>query len=143
MAGINYKRVLAGGLAAGLLYDIFEIALSPLFIGKRYEMELAAIRHTPPSAAGYAFFFSWGFVIGIIAVCLYAAVRPRFGPGPRTAARVAFALWVIGDLMPHMGQAFMGIFSFGLMIKFAAQQLLFMLAATIFGAWIYREDPAA
>ena len=143
MAAINYKRVLAGGLAAGLLYDLFEFALSPLFIGNQYDVELSAIRHTPPSAAGYAFFMSWGFVIGLIAIWLYAAVRPRFGPGPRTAARVALALWIIGDLMPHLGEAFMGIFSFGLMIKFAAQQLLFMLAATIFGAWIYREDPAA
>lgn len=140
--GINWKRVIGGGLAAGLLYDIFEVLLSPLFLGGRYEAELNAIRHTPPSAAGYAFFISWGFVIGIVAVCLYAAVRPRFGPGPRTAARVAFALWVIGDLMPQMGQAFMGIFTMGLMIRFTAQQLFFMLAATIFGAWLYREQDA-
>jgi hypothetical protein len=140
MAGINYKRVIGGGLAAGLLYDIFEFTLSPHFIGKQYDVELNAIRHTQPSPAGYAFFMSWGFVIGLVAVFLYAAVRPRFGPGPRTAARVAFALWIIGDLMPQMGQAFMGIFSFPLMIKFTLQQLFFMLAATIFGAWIYRED---
>ena len=140
MATMNYKRVILGGLAAGLLYDIFEVALSPFIAGKQYEAELNAVRHTPPSAAGYAFFISWGFVIGIIAVCLYAAVRPRFGPGPRTAARVAFSLWVIADLMPQMAQAFMGIFSFGLMIKFTLQQLFFMLATTIFGAWVYRED---
>src|SRR5512146_1775483 len=141
--GINWKRVLGGGLAAGLLYDIFEMTLAPLLVGHQYEAELNAIRHTPPSAAGYAFFITWGFVIGIVSVCLYAAVRPRFGPGPRTAARVAIALWVIGDLMPQMGQAFMGIFTMGLMIRFTAQQLLFMLATTIFGAWLYREEPAA
>ena len=140
MVGINYKRVLGGGLAAGLLYDIFEVALSPLFIGGQYEAELNAIRHTPPSAAGYAFFISWGFVIGLVAVWLYAAARPRFGPGPRTAAKVALVLWILSDLMPQMGQAFMGIFSFGLMMKFTAQQLLFMLASTIVGAWLYRED---
>ncbi|MDP9268682.1 MAG: hypothetical protein M3P27_10230 [Acidobacteriota bacterium] len=143
MAAINYKRVLGGGLAAGLLYDIFEFALSPLFIGNQYDVELSAIRHTQPSAAGYTFFISWGFVIGLIAIFLYAAVRPRFGPGPRTAARVALALWIIGDLMPHVGEAFMGIFTLGLMLKFAAQQLLIMLASTIFGAWLYRESDSA
>jgi hypothetical protein len=142
LAGINFKRVLIGGLAAGLLYDAFEVLLSPLFLGGQYEAELNAIRHTQPSVAGYAFFIAWGFVIGIIAVCLYAAVRPRFGPGPRTAARVAIALWVIGDLMPQMGQAVMGIFTFNLMLKFTAQQLFFMLATTIFGAWLYREEAA-
>jgi hypothetical protein len=139
-ASINWKRALWGGLGAGFLYDVLEMTVSGFLVGTQYEAELNAIRHTQPSAAGYAFFISWGFVIGIIGVCLYAAVRPRFGPGPRTAARVAFALWVIGDLMPHVGQAFMGIFSMGLMLKFAAQQLLFMLASVIFGAWLYRED---
>ena len=143
MSGINYKRVLGGGLAAGLLYDIFEVALSPFLAGKQYEAELNTIRHTQPSAAGYAFFVGWGLVIGLVAVYLYAAVRPRFGPGPRTAARVAIALWLIGDLMPQMGQAFMGIFTMGLMLRFTAQQLFFMLASTIFGAWLYKEDAAA
>ena len=138
--GINWTRALGGGIAAGLLYDILEISLSPFLVGRQYEAELNAVRHTPPSPAGYAFFFAWGFVIGIIAICLYAAVRPRFGAGPRTAARVAVALWVIGDLMPHIGSAFMGIFSMGLMVKFALQQLFFMLATTILGAWLYREE---
>jgi hypothetical protein len=140
MGKINWKRVIFGGLAAGFLYDLFEVALSPFVAGKQYEAELNAIRHTPPSAAGYAFFICWGFVIGIVAVGLYAAVRPRLGRGPRTAARVAFALWVVADLMPQMGQAFMGIFTFPLMIKFTLQQLFFMLATTIAGAWIYKES---
>ncbi len=142
MGKINWKRAIGGGLAAGLLYDIFEVFLAPLFTAKQYEAELNAVRHTPPSAAGYAFFICWGFVIGIVAVCVYAAVRPRFGPGPRTAARVAFVLWLISDLMPQIGQAFMGIFSFDLMIKFTLQQLFFLLATTIFGAWVYREQDA-
>jgi hypothetical protein len=69
-------------------------------------------------------------------------VRPRLGPGPRTAARVAIALWLVGDLMPQLGQAFMGIFSLGLMLRFTLQQLIFILATTIFGAWVYREGDA-
>ena len=142
MAHINWKRVIVGGLAAGFLYDLFEILLSPLFVGRQYEAELNAIRHTPPSAAGYAFFIGWGFVIGLVALFFYAAVRPRFGPGPRTAACVAFGLWLVADLMPQMGQAVMGIFTFPLMIKFTLQQFFFMLATTIVGAWVYREQDA-
>jgi hypothetical protein len=140
--GINWKRAVLGGLAAGFLYDLFEILLSPFIAGKQYEAELNAIRHTPPSVAGYIFFICWGFVIGVVAICLYAAVRPRLGPGPRTAARVAIALWLVGDLMPQLGQAFMGIFSLGLMLRFTLQQLIFILATTIFGAWVYREGDA-
>jgi hypothetical protein len=28
---------------------------------------------------------------------LYAAIRPRYGPGPKTAAVAGFALWFIGS----------------------------------------------
>jgi hypothetical protein len=140
MGKINWNRVIGGGLAAGFLYDLLETTVSRFIVGGQYEAELNAIHPIHPSVASYAFFISWGFVIGIVGVCLYAAVRPRFGPGPRTAARVAFALWVIGDLMPQMSQAFMHIFSFHLMIKFTLQQLFFMLASIIVGAWIYREE---
>jgi hypothetical protein len=139
MAGINWKRVIGAGIAAGLLYDILEISLSPLLAGRQFEAELNLVRHTPPSPAGYAFFFGWGFAIGLVAMFFYAAVRPRLGPGPRTAAAVAFALWILADLMPHFGNAFMGIFTMGLMVRFALQQLFFIVATTIFGAWLYKE----
>jgi len=138
--GINWKRALLGGLAAGLLYDVLEMTVSRFIIGGQYDAELRAISRVQPSPASYVFFFSWGFVIGLVGIFLYAAARARFGPGPRTAARVAFAMWLVADLMPQIGQAVMGIFIFPLMIKFTLQQLLFMMASVIFGAWLYRED---
>ena len=34
--------------------------------------------------------------MGLLLVWLYAAIRPRFGPGPRTATYAALVVWVCG-----------------------------------------------
>lgn len=43
-------------------------------------------------------------------IFFYAAVRPRFGPGPRTAVIVAFALWLGGYVLSLLGYAVLGLF---------------------------------
>src|SRR5438552_15041588 len=40
-----------------------------------------------------------GFVQGIATVCLYAAIRPRFGAGPSTAAIAALSVWFLTSWM--------------------------------------------
>ena len=43
-------------------------------------------------------FLAWGFLVGIFAVWLYAAIRPRYGAGPKTALCAGAAVWGIGYL---------------------------------------------
>ena len=35
------------------------------------------------------------FALGVLAVWTYAAIRPRFGAGPKTAVCAGFAVWVM------------------------------------------------
>ena len=42
-------------------------------------------------------------LVGLTAVWLYVAFRPRFGPGPKTAILTGVAYWVIGYLLPVWG----------------------------------------
>jgi hypothetical protein len=42
-----------------------------------------------------AVFIIGGFIAGIAAIWLYAAARPRFDAGPKTAALTGFAYWVV------------------------------------------------
>jgi len=35
----------------------------------------------------------------VLLVWLYAAIRPRFGPGPATAAKAGVAAWFVGSLL--------------------------------------------
>src|SRR5207249_3963498 len=41
-------------------------------------------------------FLAWGFLVGIFAVWLYAAIRPRYGAGPKTALCAGAAVWGLG-----------------------------------------------
>ncbi|MDQ6700121.1 MAG: hypothetical protein M3Z36_08035, partial [Acidobacteriota bacterium] len=51
-----------------------------------------------------------GFGVGIAGVWLYAAIRPRFGPGLKTALIAAVAVCSIGNVLPNIGFLAMHIF---------------------------------
>ena len=40
------------------------------------------------------------FVFSLSIVLLYAAIRPRFGPGPKTAVLAGVACWILGYAFP-------------------------------------------
>jgi len=44
-------------------------------------------------------FIVWGFLVGIFAILLHAAIRPRYGAGPKTALCAGAAVWGLGYLV--------------------------------------------
>jgi hypothetical protein len=50
------------------------------------------------------------FVFGLLLVWLYAAIRPRFGPGARTALRAAAFAWALYMVTEYLF-VLMGLFS--------------------------------
>ncbi len=81
----------------------------------------------------------WGFAAGIIAVWLYAAMRPRFGAGPRTAITADTAVWLLAYAVANAMMAFLHVFPLGLLVLVTAVGLLEVLIAATAGAYIYRE----
>jgi hypothetical protein len=82
-----------------------------------------------------------GFVFGILAIWLYAAIRPRYGAGPGTAALAGVAAGLLLGVFPDIG--------WGLTLRliparvFAADavvSLVAMVIATLLGAWVYKEQ---
>jgi len=139
MRGIRMRRVLAGGLVAGVVINVFEWLGSLLYM----EEMLAALEvhdlsfETTPGMVVVSLFM--GFVAGFVAVWFYAACRPRFGPGPGSAAKVAVFLFLGGYLLAIVGYSFLGIFPTRLLTIWAGVALVEMVVATIAGAWVYRE----
>jgi hypothetical protein len=97
-------------------------------------------RHQPPPAFGSGLGFALEALgMGIAAVWLYAALRPRFGPGPKTAALSGLGYWVIGCALPAVGIGQTGLFPVRLLTITTLGQLIEVVAATVAGAWLYKE----
>ncbi len=139
---INSRKVLTGGLSAGLVLIVFNILAQFVLTGRvQHEMNAwipgSADRITMgagPIAAGIIL----KFVIGILLVWIYAAIRPRMGPGPRTASYAAIFVWTLGAIFfsdfPMMGM--MSVLTYAILEMI---QLVAFVSAIWVGARSYSE----
>ena len=78
--------------------------------------------------------------MGILMTWWYAAIRPRFGAGPKTAAIAGFAVWLIG-----VGQMLKSVATAEPAPNLPAGpvvpllSLLMIIASSEVGAWVYKE----
>ena len=135
MNKINWARVVGGGLLSGLVANVLEMLYG--FVMRSQWEEFMKGKQMPVQAV--AAHFLWTFVVGIAAIWLYAAIRPRYGPGPATAARAAFAVWLFVHATFALATVTLGFFPARLMAIGAAWAFVETLVATIAGAAIYRE----
>jgi hypothetical protein len=138
MGKINYTRVMAGGLLAGLVINLFEYVTKGVVLAPQWEEAMRALGHTMPNSAT-PIFILWAFLVGISAVWLYAAIRPRFAPGPKTAACAGAALWAFGYALPNLIWAALRLVPMNLLIITSIVGLIEVLAASLVGAWAYKE----
>jgi hypothetical protein len=142
MGRINTGRVILGGLLAGLIINVGETIASLLF-ARQAERVMADLGLTMPGGAAVAIFVVVGFVMGIVLIWLYAAARPRFGPGPKTAVIVALVFWLIGYFLPLLGDQLMGILPLDMMIMASLWGVVEVCIASLAGGWPYKEEAAA
>ncbi|HVH87021.1 MAG TPA: hypothetical protein VM912_09865 [Terriglobales bacterium] len=138
MGTLNWLGVVRGGLLAGLIVNVFQIIWSGIALGRQWQAAIHAANRPLPSAAVWIFVMQ-SFAMGVAAVWLYAAVRPRFGPGPRTAVTAGLAYWIIGYALPAMGIAQTGVFPAGLLVLTNLGGLVVIVLATLVGASFYKE----
>lgn len=140
---INTSRVIAGGLAAGVVMNVLGYLGQGVMLGKRMEAEMLAVA---PSLQGKGMGSGamtgrvlTQFAIGILLVWLYAAMRPRFGPGMKTAALAALAVWVCGFVF-YLDWLYLEMMSPGLYAMTSAVMVVVLLVASAVGGMIYKED---
>lgn len=93
MKGINFGRVLLGGLVAGVVLNFFEFLLNGVVLHNQMEADFKRMNLTPPGTGFVVYAVVGTLIFGIVAVLLYAIIRTRLGPGPRTAILTAIILW--------------------------------------------------
>ncbi len=139
MGRINMGRVIVGGLLAGLLINCSEFVLNTFVIAKDMEAAMKAMGLPPMDPGQIPFFVVFGFLLGIVTVWLYAAIRPRFGPGVPTAAYTALVVWFLAYLYPTLFFLVMHVFPANAMIVSVVWGLGEILIAGVAGAWAYTE----
>jgi hypothetical protein len=93
MNKINFGRVLLGGVVAGFVLNIGEFVLNGFLLRDRMLSDMKRMGLTPPGTGFGLLAVGLTFIFGILAVLLYAMIRSRLGPGPKTALIVALILW--------------------------------------------------
>ena len=140
MGKINWGRVFFGGLLAGVVLNLFEFVLHSIVLEEDWQAAFAALGKPEPGSGAIVIFVITAFGVGILAIWLYAGLRPRYGPGPGTAICVGLLVWALAYLVPTLGNIALGIFPTGLMLLTTAVGLVEVPLATLAGAWTYKED---
>ncbi|MEQ1871251.1 MAG: hypothetical protein ABL961_14645 [Vicinamibacterales bacterium] len=136
---INGRRVLTSGLVAGLIISLSALAMVPI-VGAQMDAVLES-RGVPPLGAGaMVFFVAQSFIFGVVLVWLYAAVQPRFPPGPRTAALVAVLVWYVSHFSANVSNVMYGFMPVSLTIVGTVWGLVELVVAGVVGARLYRDE---
>ena len=143
---INTRKVLIGGIAAGVVMNVIDFVSNMFIVGARMKAESDAFKpgladQMMQGTAMVSYIFM-DFVLGIALVWTYAAIRPRFGPGMRTATYAAGLFWILAGVFMS-GFMHMGMMSPGLWWTFAFLGLVNFLVSAWVGARLYSEDSAA
>jgi hypothetical protein len=139
MAAINWGRVFLGGVLAGLVLGVLGAINWYWLFGE--EVRSTIVRVQPNFRLTPAIAVSWILVdllAGMAILWVYASIRPRYGPGPKTALRAGAAAWFIG-VLTQVGWISFGLAPLGLVIANLAMALVVFLAAAVVGAWPYKE----
>ncbi len=139
MAGINTRGVIVGGLVAGLIINVSEYILNEPVLGA--DMTAALTDHNLPAVGGgaIAVFVTMGFLVGLVLVWLYAAIRPRLGAGPKTAAIAAIVVWFLNYFSGALTIGALGLFPAKLILVSLVWGLVELLVAALVGGMLYTE----
>jgi hypothetical protein len=141
MGKINVGRVILGGIVAGIVIDVLSYVVDGVLLAPRWAAGMQALGRTNFSSNAILGFNVMGLITGIALIWIYAAIRPRFGAGVRTAVYAGIAVWVIGALVPNASfMCLSGLFSHHLMAGTTLGAFIELIVGAIAGAAVYKES---
>jgi len=140
MTRINFTGVLLGGLLAGAILSIGDFLLNDQVLGEQWKAALEVYGMDSPGAGTIWWFVIMNFIVGAAMVWLYAAIRPRFGPGVMTAIVSGLIVWFFAWLWQNGGLMAMGTFPTKLLMITTIWGFFQLPIAAIAGAWLYKEE---
>ena len=139
MNNINFGRVILGGLLTGLILNIGEFLLNEVVFVRQMEELLRRLNTPRPSGSFIATAVGITFLLGIVIVWIYAMIRPRFGPGPKTAIIAAFVAWFCVYFYCGILNATLFNMPASFMLMGMVWGIIEYILAAVAGAWLYKE----
>lgn len=137
MKKINWSRVILCGVLTGVVWSVLS-AISTWFVGADFNSAVPGNRIFAPGAGLAAFLFGINLAGGVWAMWLYAAIRPRYGAGAKTAAVAGLSWWVVSTLADATWGSF-GLVPVKALLPLSAVSLPEMIVPVLVGAWLYKE----
>src|SRR5256886_8361404 len=111
MGKINWGRVIVGGLLAGVVLNAFDYVYYGVVMKSDMAAAMQALGKQPQAIdALVPWFIFLDFIYGIGVLWVYAAIRPRFGAGPKTGVIPGVPVWFLLILLHNLGAAPMGLY---------------------------------
>jgi hypothetical protein len=140
MGKINLGRVILGGLVAGIVADLLSFLVDGVLLAPTWADQMKKLGHVGYSSTQLIEYNLLGLVCGITLMWIYAAIRPRFGAGVKTAVCAGLAVWVVGVLIPNLGFLWVsGLFGRRLTAYTTLGGLVEIVVGAIAGAALYTE----
>jgi hypothetical protein len=97
---VSIRRVLAGGLAAGLVCNVSGMLLALLVLHDEARAVFARLASPPSPWRLFAQHLAMRFALGLLLAWLVAALRPRFGSAARAALAAGVFIFLAAYLLP-------------------------------------------
>ncbi len=139
---INTGKLVVGGIAASVVNLALGFVAFGMWLGPKMNAEMDAV--IPGASAkmmagtNMAMGLLGQVAIAFVLVWTYAAIRPRFGPGPKTAIFAIVPVWVAGVVF-YLGYMQMGSMSMNSYVMGMVASLVVMIATSLTGAFVYKE----
>jgi hypothetical protein len=140
MGKINLGRVILGGIIAGIVADLLGFLVDGMLLASKWNDGMKRLGQGDVSTNQIILFNLLGLAGGIALIWIYAAIRPRFGAGVKTAVYAGLTFWVVGVLIPNLSFMWVtGLFGRRLTSYTTAGALVEIVVAAIAGAAVYKE----
>jgi hypothetical protein len=137
MEKMNWSRVILCGVLTGVVWTVLS-AISTWYVGADFNSAVPGNKIFAPGAGLAAFLLAVNLAGGIWTIWLYAAIRPRYGAGAKTAAVAGFSWWVVSSLADATWGSFR-LVPIKALLPLSAVSLPEMIVAALIGAWLYKE----
>jgi hypothetical protein len=140
MGTINVGRLILGGIVAGIVGDVLDYPVDGMWLSTMWTDQLGSLGRPEFSNNQILLFMLTGIFVGIVSIWVYAAIRPRFGPGVKTAIYAGIAVWIASTLLPNFALMWVTRFFNGHLTGYTTLGALFeIVIGTIVGAALYKE----